>query len=495
VGKGEHEVRLMVGDWEEYRTIKTTSEKPIEVEFHRAWKGDQKITGRLTLDGAPVPASPALTTLAWAPPPNVGRLPTYLAPVIHPDGTFEVAFDAATASLFFLDRDRRRSGFVEHVKGGASVDIVMAPTATYSGVLLGVDGQPAAGLTLQMCVKESWDKPIASQKTDEAGRFRFTAVPSNTPLQFVSRHDPGDPEEYIFDRDRMFTPGEVRENAQLKLQRAVSPSTNAAPAVPLAKEVESLCRKVGPSGMRALVALVGDDSGDATRTVDSLFDYDNERTQAVLSYLTLRVDPAQLAKEAAAVAERGWPKPAAGEVVLVALDGDQKTIAAERIALKDVDAAIRAGAEFLKRNRLPAHNAPALLAEARAEAKRSGRRVWVVQGGPRCGPCFRLARWIKDHHATIDKDYVVVKLMEGIDEHVTEALAGLPIKSGDGIPWFAITDPDGAVLATSRGPLGNIGFPSSVEGIRHFRQMLGQTARKLTADDLDRLIKSLSPDQ
>ena len=79
--------------------------------------------------------------------------------------------------------------------------------------------------------------------------------------------------------------------------------------------------------------------------------------------------------------------------------------------------------------------------------------MWVIQGGPRCGPCFRLARWIEDHHATLEKDYVVVKLMDGIDEHVTEAIAGLPIKDGDGVPWFAITEPDGTVLAISRGPL------------------------------------------
>jgi hypothetical protein len=149
--------------------------------------------------------------------------------------------------------------------------------------------------------------------------------------------------------------------------------------------------------------------------------------------------------------------------------------------------------EFLKRNRRPPHDATTLLAEARAEAKRTGRRVWVIEGGPRCGPCFRLARWIEDHHATIDKDYVVVKLMGGIDEHVPEAIDGLPIEPGDGIPWFAITEPDGAVLAHSRGPLGNIGFPSSVEGMRHFRQMIEQTARKLTPDEVGRLVESLSP--
>jgi hypothetical protein len=41
-----------------------------------------------------------------------------------------------------------------------------------------------------------------------------------------------------------------------------------------------------------------------------------------------------------------------------------------------------------------------------------------------------------------------------------------------GIPWMAITEPGGAVLATSDGPLGNLGFPSSIEDIRHLREML-----------------------
>ncbi len=45
----------------------------------------------------------------------------------------------------------------------------------------------------------------------------------------------------------------------------------------------------------------------------------------------------------------------------------------------------------------------------------------MIEGGPRCSPCFRLARWIEDQHATLDEDFVVVKLMAGIDKHVTEA--------------------------------------------------------------------------
>ena len=140
-------------------------------------------------------------------------------------------------------------------------------------------------------------------------------------------------------------------------------------------------------------------------------------------------------------------------------------------------------------------NALTLLAEARSAAKRSGRRVWVIEGGPRCGPCFRLARWIEDQHAILEKDYVILKLMAGFDEHVSEAIAGLPINDGDGIPWFAITEPDGRVMAISRGPLGNIGFPASVEEIRHFRPMLERTNQRITTDEIDRLVNSLAPDK
>jgi hypothetical protein len=97
-----------------------------------------------------------------------------------------------------------------------------------------------------------------------------------------------------------------------------------------------------------------------------------------------------------------------------------------------------------------------------------------------------------DHRAVLEKDYVVVKVMDGVDEHVAEVIDKLSRKD-QGIPWQAIAEPDGMVLATCEGPLGNIGFPSSVEDIRHFRQMLDHTVRRLKSDELDGLVKSLSP--
>ena len=492
IGKGQHELRLTSGVWTEKRTIEVKSEKPVEVEFHRAWDGEQRINARLMSDGQRYVPSPTLVARARAQRPP--QIPLTFEPVVHPDGTFELKFDAESVSLFFIDRDQQRSGFTERVQGDADLEISMeAMSATYSGKLLDENAQPIAGRTLEMYVKTSDGKVVAAQQTDKSGRFRFTGVPCDVPLQFDIRNEGDLPEYFLFDRDRMFSPGEVRENDQLKPHRPNQSSSNVRSSVPLAKSVENICRNARSSGMRALVALLGDDSGDAARTIDQLFDYDNERTRSVLSYLTLRVDSAQLKREAAAVTKYGWPKPGPGEVVLVALDGDQKMIAAQRIATTPVVTAVNLGVEFLKQHRPPTRNAMNLLVEARSDAKRSGRRVWVIQGGPRCAPCFRLARWIEDHHATLDKDYVIVKLMGGIDEHVTEAIAGLPIKDGDGIPWFAITEPDGTVLAISRGPVGNIGFPSSVEDIRHFRRMLDRTVQKMTSDEVDRLISSLSP--
>ena len=65
VGKGEHVLRLSSGDWNEERTVQVTSDKPVEVEFHRSWNGKRRITGRLMLDGEPYAPSPTLVARAW----------------------------------------------------------------------------------------------------------------------------------------------------------------------------------------------------------------------------------------------------------------------------------------------------------------------------------------------------------------------------------------------------------------------------------------------
>ncbi|MDA1230664.1 MAG: hypothetical protein O2856_07815 [Planctomycetota bacterium] len=51
--------------------------------------------------------------------------------------------------------------------------------------------------------------------------------------------------------------------------------------------------------------------------------------------------------------------------------------------------------------------------------------------------------------------------------------------------------PDGKVLISSIGPLGNIGYPGSVVGIRHFEKMLKTVQKMMTEEEVAELIESL----
>ncbi len=188
VGKGEHRLRLTSGDWNEERTVKVTGQSEVEVEFHRAWTGEQRITGRLMVDGKPFAPSASLAARAWT--PQVPLMPLAFEPVVHPDGTFDVAFDAETVTLLFIDRERQRSGLAERVRGGVPIEVAMeAMSATYGGTLLDEQGQPLAGRILEMSVKTSDGKAIATQQTDCARPFsiRWRALQGRPSVQYPRR--------------------------------------------------------------------------------------------------------------------------------------------------------------------------------------------------------------------------------------------------------------------------------------------------------------------
>ncbi len=88
--------------------------------------------------------------------------------------------------------------------------------------------------------------------------------------------------------------------------------------------------------------------------------------------------------------------------------------------------ALEVARKLLVAHRRAERDAAALLAAAQAEAKASGRRLWVVSGGPRCGPCFKLARWMNDQHELLEKDYVLVKVMQVLDKNSDAADRLLP---------------------------------------------------------------------
>jgi hypothetical protein len=490
VGRGKHELGLRSGSWRDGKNIDVTSTTPVEVEFHRGWLGKRKIAGRLMIGPAFYEPSSALVARAWAPESRQAPLPSQ--PTVYPNGGFEVAFDAENFVLLFIDPVNHRSGFATAGLGETTLRVAMEPAATYSGTVLDESGQPLVGRTMRFYIKKIMHEPCAAQQTDRSGDFRFTDLPANVPLNLAMEFQGDRPDYIISYGDRSFTPGEVRENDQVKVHRLNSPAPAPRPAVPLAASVEKICRDAGSSRMNTLVVMEGDDSTNVVEASKRLLDYDE--VKSVLAFLPLRIGAAQLKADAATLARYRWPMPAAGEIVLVALKGNQEVIDSRRVSTAKIADAVAAGEDFLKTHKLPPHDARAMLSEARKEASRSGRRVWIIDSQSRCGPCFRLARWMDEHHAALDKDYVILKVMEGLDDHADDVVAALPIKDR-GVPWHAITDPDGKILITCEGPLGNIGCPGTVEGIRHFRRMLEQTAQRLTPAEIDGLVNSFSPEK
>jgi len=134
-------------------------------------------------------------------------------------------------------------------------------------------------------------------------------------------------------------------------------------------------------------------------------------------------------------------------------------------------------------------DAEQLLADALADANRTGKRVLFLQGGPLCMPCLLLSRYLQEHSAVLTPDYVFVK----IDSRFANAPAVLKRVRGysGGVPWMAILDSQGKPLVTSDGPFGNIGFPSRDAELTHFEAMLRTTSRKLTDANIRNLIDAL----
>lgn len=489
IGRGEQKVGLSADDWTEERTLDVKSADAIEVDFHRSWIGKRKIAGQFVYAGHPFAPSPSSTIMAWTMRPP--RIPLQHAPRLLDQGKFELEFDAEQASLLFLDPEQKRSGSLEIGPQDSSVTLKLQPTATYGGTLLDEAGQAIADREISLEPEGNFESAIVSQQPDGAGRFHWDAVPATTALTVRIRGDRDSPRYYISREQRQFEPGEVRENDKLRVLEVNDTPATARAEVPLAEAVAVACRDAKLNAMRALVVLHGDASESTRNLAGRLLD--TEETPDVQAYRVLSIPPEQQKAEAAAIAERKWPNPEAGELLLAVLDHAESVVSHVRLRAENPDAALAEGRQFLRVHRPAQRDARALLAAAREEAKASSRRMWVVSGGPRCGPCFRLARWMDDQHDVLEKDYVLVKIIGGVDKNSEAVEPLLPASRTEGIPYHAIVEPDGKVLITSKGPLGNIGMPSEVEDIRHLKQMLEQTAQRLSAAEIAALEESLAP--
>ena len=147
--------------------------------------------------------------------------------------------------------------------------------------------------------------------------------------------------------------------------------------------------------------------------------------------------------------------------------------------------------KFLEKNEPPKQDANQNLINALEEAQSSGRRVWAQHSQTRCAPCFLFSRWIDDHRAVPEKDFVFLKVDDVRDKGSIEVARKITGGRNFGIPFVAIMDSKGEILIDSESPMGNFGFPSTFEDTPHLRKMILAGGTHLTERELDELMGSL----
>jgi len=179
---------------------------------------------------------------------------------------------------------------------------------------------------------------------------------------------------------------------------------------------------------------------------------------------------------------------ASPRLVVVSAEGDVVTNVTTADLEKDGALDPQELIAFLEHYRLPHLDGQQLFEDALARAAKENKRVIVQETATWCGPCWSLSRFLDDHRETFEKDYIHVKMDHRWD-HWEEVMDGIESEHRGGVPWFAILDADGNVLADSNGPDGNIGYPAGgePEGIAHFLGMLRASAIRLSDEDLARL--------
>ena len=207
----------------------------------------------------------------------------------------------------------------------------------------------------------------------------------------------------------------------------------------------------------------------------------------------INVADAAAVQEFAKKIHANLPKESA--MLITVLDSDGAlvtTITAPRI----LDAGHIAMAKFkaILMEFFPAAPATEVFAKSLPALAAGSKLGWVEFRADWCGWCKKMEKFFQESEAApiLAKYYSVVTVDTEKNEGSEQLARRLGSKDGiDGIPWFAVIDAQGKVLATSEGPKGNIGFPDTDIEVTHFFSVLHATAKGVTPGEIEAITKAL----
>ena len=409
----------------------------------------------------------------------------------------EVSFESDSAQVvMFAQSPDGKFATVQPVDIGRDrIELRLEPTQPFAGRLLDDQGKPVANFNVEL--KLQYSDPsgnrafgtlaILKRESDANGKFIFEHVPVYCPI-YLSSFSQDSIEDKQYMGGAYLEPDQNRpiEDFVVESPSEIQP---AAVALPIVDRYERTLRDARLGNFNLITIGYLHDETIAKFVQQNLVDHEVNPDCSRFMQLMLALKENGVNGKAF-FDSKSWTLPTKGQVFVCAVDQ-----AGQELENLTVDSAAPEAAEnlraFMARNIPRQHDAEAMWNEALAEAARSDRKVWIRISQRDCHPCCLLSRWLDDHHELIEQDYVLLKI-DNVQDHNGQKLQKMLTEGPlGGIPFFGIYDSAGKKITDSLGPLGNIGFPSSYDGILHLKRMLQLTRQRLTDEQIDNLLKTL----
>jgi len=484
---------LYTPEWRAKEAADVNADGVTRLEFHRAVADARKIVGRLLIVGdVEADLDDAVIEIGSVD----GETHERLTCRANRRGEFEFESKASQLGIYARTQDARAAAVAIIDRLDQPLELHLKPTGELRGQLLGKEDLPLPGhavhASLRVSGKRDFSKPWPTSflaatfdaQTDGEGSYTLSGLPCEVALSLSADPIDGLDSDGTLD-DFYLVPNESRPRT---ISRLWKPQRK----IPFAERYAGILRDCRSSNFHVMVILMRP-SDDTREFVDANF-MDYETTREIMSFMQIQGqvgDQSPDPEVAEFARSKNWPLPENGRILAFAIDPAGRELGRIEIDSKD-PAGAKLASDFV-RNHAPVQvDAKEKWDEAFAAARHSRRKVWVRISQRYCRPCFLLTRWLDDQKKFLDEDYVFLKIDNVRDLHGDDVARRLVGSEQQGIPFHAIFDPHETMLVTSEGPLGNIGHPSGVEGKKHLRKMLLETRKKLTDDQIDAIVASLS---
>jgi hypothetical protein len=477
-------------DWRSQASADVTTDGVTRLEFHRPMAQARKIAGRLSL---PHEVVVDLRDTVVEIGSIDGETDERSSCKTDAKGEFSFESKATRIGIYARTKDRKAAGVARFENFDRPLEMTLKPTNEFRGQVLGRDDRPLKGRTVHAAVSvgkfefsklfpTTFEAATFDATTDDEGNYSFSGLPCETPINLSVKSDT--PNRTEMWHEIYLLPEETRPRMVSRLGRPTR-------KVSFAERYEEILRDCRLSNFGAMVILFRPDEGTKQFVTVNFMSHDTTKEVAAFMQLDGSLDGESGFDITAFARSKNWPLPKKGRVFALAMDPAGHELARIEIDVMD-PASPKQAAAFIRQHAPAPVDARKEWDEAFALARQSGRKVWARISQRYCGPCFRLARWLDDEKTLLSEDYVFLKIDDVRDLHGAEVAERLTGHERQGIPFYAIFDSNGKMVITSESPLGNIGHPSGFEGKKHVRKMLRATRTRLTDQQIDEIINTLS---